>query len=114
MINYMTVRTPFGFVLPNGMNFGSSVTRRDSNLQKVLRFIGNNPPVTRREILSEVFDVDLVNETRFGRSISVRGWNSNLFSGMIKGGFVTRDSTHRFHLTDRGGQTLEGFYKPYR
>lgn len=81
---------PAELTAPNGMNFTKSVGNPNSRLEKVRKYLSDNGPKSKREILLDVFNKNIGNVTY--------GWGSYLFGYGVRHGF--------FAKTRKGNTTL--------
>jgi len=116
---------PFGTRLPNGGTFGKSVFDPESSLVRVLRYLDEYGPSTKRQLCVGVFNFMIENggkrrAFRFSEDSTqlnkrnLSGWRSPFFRGMVDAGFVHLDKTGycgkgrwKYHLTRLGKATAK-------
>lgn len=64
---------------PNGLNFAKSVGNPNSRLEKVRKYLAENGPRTKREIVRDVFGREI------GNGVTA-GWGAYLFGYGVKHG----------------------------
>jgi len=102
---------PFGVCLPNGATFGKSIYDIDSALMKVLFWLSGGREATKRDICEVCFDFTFTRDGKALRKsepcsyqvqtyyeVSLRGWRSPWFAGLIQAGFVTVRRTKKGYL----------------
>ena len=86
---------PAELTAPNGMNFTKSVGNPNSRLEKVRKYLSDNGPRTKREILRDVFgkevgDLRMDWQTRYKLGHTSYGWGAYLFGYGVRHGFFTK------------------------
>jgi len=89
---------PADLTAPNGMNFTKSVGNPNSRLEKVRKYLSDNGPRTKREILLDVFgkvvessvERNLPWQERIGNGKVSYGWGAYLFGYGVRHGFFTK------------------------
>jgi hypothetical protein len=98
------VTIPFGFVLPNGMNFAESIHNPNSVLRRLLAVVdGSVQSLTKREILAKMgYQLDIV-KTHYRREHYSFGWVNGAFVSNEWGKRIPYTLTHhksRGYLSD--------------
>ena len=87
-------RKPFGYIGWNGLNFKKSVTDRTSRLARTVRYVSQNGPQTRAELLMQVFGRKVTPEPKWPnrRTGNQCGstWGCYLFIGAVTAGFLVK------------------------
>ena len=91
---------PADLTAPNGMNFTKSVGNPNSRLEKVRKYLSDNGPRTKREILRDVFgqEVGDIKEhymVRMEKGHVSYGWGAYLFGYGVRHGFFHKTRTGR-------------------
>jgi hypothetical protein len=80
---------PFGVRMPNRVTLEKSVDNRKSVLGKTVTYLTRFGEATRKDIQVNALGLKAKNVRSF------RGWNSNLFSAMIRSGFIQKNRKGR-------------------
>lgn len=83
--------TPFGFIMPNGLNLGRSVHNPNSLLRRILKLLATRGDMTKADILITLgYPVGKTKKDSYGYVFKCdpHSYHANLFSAMVKGGFV--------------------------
>lgn len=91
---------PRELTAPNGMNFVKSVGVPTSRLERVRKYLSENGPRTKREILRDVFGKDVGNlrehwQTRHQKGNVTHGWGAYLFVYGVRHGFFRHERKGR-------------------
>lgn len=96
------MNTPYGVILPNGINLAKSVKNPYSRLALLIRtikYLQGDPlsyPTTKRNIIPYM---------GYRYPCVSRGWGSGIFSIARKAGFITYDSkTNQWNLGPRASE----------
>lgn len=105
---------PAELTAPNGLNFVRSVGNPNSRLEKVRKYLSDNGPRSKVEILRDVFGKEvetLVERTspwqeRVGNGKVSYGWGTYLFGYGVRHGFFTKSRKGRSVLWNLTGGSL--------
>jgi hypothetical protein len=86
---------PAHLTAPNGLNLSKSVGNPSSRLEKMLKYLAENGPSTKREILTKCFNKTVNDDptVTWGNGTVRRGWGVYLFVLAIRNGYITKTRT---------------------
>lgn len=76
--------------MPNGLNFNKSVANPNSKLAKVIRYLRDNGPASKKVILRDVCDVEVSDKWVYGTNKVTRGWGATFFALAVKTNFINK------------------------
>lgn len=90
--------TRFNIRLPNGVTFEKSVNNPNSRLNRIVQYISNYGPSTRKDMLRNIFNV----YNSPSRRRHADGHSSVFWAGMIRVGFIVPRRVGRTVVYDLG------------
>jgi hypothetical protein len=102
---------PAELTAPNGINFVKSVGNPNSRLEKVRKYLSDNGPRTKREILRDVFGKEIGDlrehwMTRRTKGHVTHGWGAYLWTYGVRHGFFTKTRKGNTTLWSLAGGSL--------